>query len=123
MSVLNYNKKELEELEIETEHFIELLKLLEKREITDLKAQEILRKFVPKSFSPKKQLKSSSTISDKEDIKEFAKKVIKENPKAVEDYKSGKKESINFLIGQVMKTSDKRADYKKAKEILENLLS
>ena len=45
-----------------------------------------------------------------------------ENPRAVKDYKSGKKESLNFLIGMVMKKSEKRADYNTSKEILERLL-
>lgn len=123
LSVLNYNKKELEELQIETTHFIELLKLLEKNIITELKAKEILRKFIPKSFSPKTQAKQHSQISDNKSIKKFVEQVIKQNPKAVEDYKAGKKESLNFLVGQVMKISNKRADYKTAKDVLEKALN
>ncbi|MCK5150081.1 Asp-tRNA(Asn)/Glu-tRNA(Gln) amidotransferase subunit GatB [Candidatus Pacearchaeota archaeon] len=122
LSVLNYNKKELEEVEIKVEHFIELLKLLEEKILTELKAQEILRQFIPKSFSPKQHAKKHSKISNESEIEKIAKKVIKENSKAVEDYKTGKKESLNFLIGQVMRSSDKRADFKIAKEILEKIL-
>jgi len=118
LSVLNYNKKELEDTEIMPEHFIELLKLLEKKQITELKAQEILRKFIPKSFSPEQEAKKHSKISNKKEIEDIVKKVIKQNPKAIEDYKAGQQNSLNFLIGQVMKLSDKRADFKTAKEIL-----
>ncbi len=116
-SVLNYQKKEMEEIEIQAEHFIELLKLIEDKVITELKAQEILRRFIPKSFSPKKELKQHTKISS-EETKKLVDKVIKENLKAIEDYKSGKKESLNFLIGQVMKQSNKRADYEEVKKIL-----
>ncbi len=122
LSVLNYNKKELSEVEIKPEHFIELLKLIEKKKITELKAKEILRSWKEKSSSPKLQAEKISQISDDKEIKKLAEKVIKENPKAVADYKSGKKESLNFLIGQVMKLSDKRADYKTTREILEGEL-
>jgi aspartyl-tRNA(Asn)/glutamyl-tRNA(Gln) amidotransferase subunit B len=118
LSVLNYNKKEIDEVEIFPEHFIELLKLVEKGEITELKAKDILRKFVPKSFSPKEHAKENKKISSENEIEKIAKQVIKQNSKAVEDYRSGKQEALNFLIGQVMKLSDKRADYKTAKEIL-----
>ncbi len=118
LSVLNYNKKELGEVDIKKEHFIELLNLLEKKKITELKAQEILRKFVPKSFSPKKEVEKHSKISGKGEIEKFACKVIKENKKAVKDYKDGKTWALNFLIGQAMKISNKRADYKIVKEIL-----
>lgn len=122
LSVLNYNKKELDEVEIQAEHFIELLKLIEDKTLTELKAQEILRSWVPKSSSPKKYAKENKKISNKNEIIGIVKKIIKKNSQAVNDYKSGNKSAINFLIGQVMKESDKRADYKTAKEVLEREL-
>lgn len=122
LSILNYNKKELEDVEIKPEHFIELLKLIKSKKITELKAKEILRKFIPKSFSPKQEAKKHSKISSKENIEKICKHVIKENPKAVQDYKKGQANALNFLIGQVMKSSDKRADYKIIKEIFKEIL-
>ena len=122
LGVLNHHKKTLDEVEIDVEHFIELLKLVEKKTISALKAKDILRKFIPKSFSPKKEAEKNKQISNKGEIEKLAKKVIKENPKAVEDYKAGKKESINFLVGQIMLLSNKRADFKTAKDILEKEL-
>ena len=122
LGVLNYNKKELEEVDIKPEHFIELLELVEKNLITELKAKEILRKFIPKSFSPKKEAKKTSKISSKKELEKLCEKIIKENKKAVEDYKAGKKESLNFLVGKIMKETNNRADYGIAKEILEEKL-
>ena len=122
LSVLNYNKKQLEEVEIKTEHFIELLELLEKKVITELKAKDILRSFIPKSFSPKTKAKKHTTISGKTEIEKICKEVIKNNSQAVEDYKQGKQEALNFLIGQIMKQTNKRADYKTAKDVLEKKL-
>ena len=46
----------------------------------------------------------------------------KNNKKAVDDYLHNQKNALNFLIGQVMKQSDKRADFKQVKEILEKML-
>lgn len=117
LSVLNYNKKELEDIDIKPPHFIELLNLIEKSKLTELKAKEILRSWKEKSFSPK--TKGHEQISGIKEIKEIVEKVIKENNKAVEDYKSGEANALNFLIGQVMKLSNKRADYKTSKEVLE----
>jgi len=48
--------------------------------------------------------------------------VINENEKAVSDYKNGEAKAINFLIGQVMKLSNKRADFNTARITLEKLL-
>ncbi len=120
LSVLHYNKKELEDVEIKPEHFIELLKLIEKNQITELKAKDILRSWREKSSSPK--IKTHYQILDIKEIQKLTEKVIKKNSKAVEDYKSGQKQSLNFLIGQVMKASDKRADYKTAREVLKKEL-
>ncbi|MBU4257641.1 Asp-tRNA(Asn)/Glu-tRNA(Gln) amidotransferase GatCAB subunit B, partial [Patescibacteria group bacterium] len=122
LSVLNYNKKELEEVEINPEHFIELLKLIENNTITELKAKDILRSWKEKSSSPKQKIEKHSQISDIKEIEKFAKKVIKENKKAVEDYKSGKKESLNFLVGQIMRLSNKRADFEIVRKVLGKML-
>lgn len=122
LSILNYNKKELDEVDIKPEHFIELLKLLEKKAITELKAKDILRKFIPESFSPKKEAEEHAKISSESDLEDICKEVIKENQSAVKDYKAGIKESLNFLIGKVMQKTNKRADFKTARELLEKLL-
>lgn len=123
LSVLNYTKKEIGEIEIKIEHFVELLKLLEKEKLTKLKAQEILRDWgkKEKSYLPKIS-KNSEKISDSSQIEKIVKKVISENKKAVDDYKSGEEKAINFLIGQVMRLSNKRADFQTAKKLLEKII-
>jgi aspartyl-tRNA(Asn)/glutamyl-tRNA(Gln) amidotransferase subunit B len=122
LRVLNYEKKTLEEVHIEPQHFIELLGLIEQNKITELKAKEILNKFIPNSFSPKNEAQKNTKISGIEEIEKFTKQAIRENKKAVEDYKSGKQEALNFLVGQVMKLSNKRADFKVTREIIEKIL-
>ena len=122
LNVLNYNKKELEETEIKPEHFIELLNLIEKGKITELIAKDILRSWKEKSSSPLKEAGKEKVISSENELEKICKEVIKANETAVTDYKSGKKESLNFLIGNVMKKTAKRADFKVVKEVLEKLL-
>jgi len=122
LGVLNYNKKTMEDVSIESKHIIELLELLEKNKITPLKAKEILRKFIPKSFSPKKEAEKSRKIGNKGELTKIINDVIKKNSKSIEDYKSGNKQAINFLIGQVMHKTNRRADYQIVKKILEKEL-
>ena len=55
-------------------------------------------------------------------VEKIIQKIIKQNKKTVEDYKSGNKKAINFLIGKVMQETDKSADYKTVLEILEKKL-
>jgi len=119
LRILNYNKTTLEQVDIKPEHFISLLKLVKDGKITQLKAKEILNSFIPKSFKPEAD---EARITNKEEIENFCKEVIKKNSKAVEDYKSGKQESFNFLMGEVMKLSSKRADFKLAREVMAKLV-
>jgi len=120
-SVLNYNKKMIHEINIEAKHFIELLTHIEKGVLSEPKAREILRSWKEKS-SPIGNLKEHSQISDKKEIEKVAEQVIKENPKPIEDYKTGQMGAMNFLIGKVMEATNKRADYNLAKKILEEKL-
>ena len=117
--VLNYNKKTMDDIILNPEHIIELLELVKKNKITPLKAKDILRKFIPKSFSPKQEAEKSEIIDDKKELEGIIKEIINKNSQSVKDYKSGEQKALNFLIGQVMKKTNKSADYKIVREILE----
>jgi aspartyl-tRNA(Asn)/glutamyl-tRNA(Gln) amidotransferase subunit B len=121
LGAANKNKVDIDDLDIKPEHFIELLEAIQKQKITELKAKQILKKWVHKSYSPKEYIQKSKTISGDE-IEKISKQVISENEKAIEDYNSGKENAINYLIGQVMRKTNKRADFKYAKEILKKQL-
>ena len=122
LRVLNYNKKTLNQVDIKVEHFIELLQLVKQGKITELKAKRILNDFIPKSFSPIKEAKKAGKIESKSEIEDIIEKVIKANQKAVQDFRQGNKEALNFLMGEIMKASNRRADYKTALEILKKKL-
>lgn len=68
------------------------------------------------------QTKKSSQIEDIEEIKKMSNQVISDNDKIAQDYKSGKTNAVQMLIGQIMKNSKGRVNPQKAKEILEELL-
>jgi aspartyl-tRNA(Asn)/glutamyl-tRNA(Gln) amidotransferase subunit B len=48
--------------------------------------------------------------------------VIEKNPKAVEDYKNGKENALQFMAGQVMAATRGRAEPGKVQELLKKLL-
>jgi aspartyl-tRNA(Asn)/glutamyl-tRNA(Gln) amidotransferase subunit B len=122
LSVLNHNKKTMEDIEINPEHIIELLQLIKENKITPLKAKDILRKFIPKSFSPKKEAQSSQIIDNSKELENIIEEILKNNQKSVQDYKSGGAKALNFLIGQIMQKTNKRADFSTIKKILEKKL-
>jgi len=50
------------------------------------------------------------------------KEVIEKNPKVVADFKKGKENALQFLIGQVMKETKGKAEPKLVMEILKKIL-
>ena len=59
---------------------------------------------------------------DIELVKKVAKEVVKEFPKAVEDYKKGKKKSLMFLVGQAMREIREKARPNTVKKFIEKEL-
>jgi len=60
--------------------------------------------------------------SDEDEIAKVVAKVLAENPKAAEDVKSGEMKAIGFLVGQVMKHSQGRANPALAQELIKKQL-
>ncbi len=117
---LNYNKTTLDKVDIKIEHFVRLVGLVKEGKITELQGKQLLNKFYPKSFMPKK---IEGKISDKKELEKISLEIIKNNKKAVEDYKNGDSNALNFLMGRIMEKTNRRADFKIVREILEKLLS
>ena len=118
--VLNYNKKELHEVEIDEKHMIDLLKLVESKKITDNVAAKILEKLIEKPFNIDEYVKKEGleAVSDISELEKFCKEAIKENPQAVEDYKKGEKKALNFLMGKVIAKTRGKATPKEVNGII-----
>lgn len=60
--------------------------------------------------------------SDEGEIAKVVARVLEENPKAAEDLKAGEMKVIGFLVGQIMKHSQGRANPKLAQELIKKQL-
>ena len=58
-----------------------------------------------------------------EELKKIIDKVIGANPQAVADLKAGKKQSINFLVGQVMREAKKKIEFKRLEALIISMLT
>jgi aspartyl-tRNA(Asn)/glutamyl-tRNA(Gln) amidotransferase subunit B len=123
LRVLNYNKKSLEDADvnIRPEHLAELIGAVEAGEITVLKGKQIMNDFVPRSFSLAEHKGEVSSI-DEAAVENLCQQVISENAHVVAEYKEGKAASLNFLIGGVMRLSERRADFRQAGDCLKRLI-
>jgi aspartyl-tRNA(Asn)/glutamyl-tRNA(Gln) amidotransferase subunit B len=120
LRLMNDNKVKLADCDIKVEHFVKLLEMVKNGKISVLQGKQKLKEFYPKSFDISDNIKER--ITDEKEIEKIVEKVIKSNSKAVGDYKSGDSNALNFLIGAIMKESQKRADYAIARKVLTKLL-
>ena len=74
----------------------------------------------PSKIIKEKGLKQQS---DPKEIEKIVDDVIKENPKNVELFKSGKDKLFGFFVGQVMKKTDGKANPKLVNDILKKKLN
>jgi aspartyl-tRNA(Asn)/glutamyl-tRNA(Gln) amidotransferase subunit B len=116
------NKKgiSISEAQLDMDDLVQWNLELHRGDITKSKAEELLREYLDEGkdlsdlldeFREKAQ-KSASNLGD------IVREVIESNKAAVEDYKSGKKASLGFLIGQVMQKTQGTADPNEARSIL-----
>lgn len=61
-------------------------------------------------------------VSDEAEMSEIVERVIAENPQAAEDVKNGEMKAIGFLVGQVMKASQGRANPGLTQELIRKQL-
>ncbi|MCD6094364.1 Asp-tRNA(Asn)/Glu-tRNA(Gln) amidotransferase subunit GatB [bacterium] len=111
-------------LKITPENFAELISILWEGEISSRIGKEVLCEMFKTGADPSHIIEERNLkqISDEKEIEEMAKRVIKENKKAVEDYKKGKENAIQFLIGQIMREAKGRANPEKARRAIKKYL-
>ncbi|MEK7553411.1 MAG: Asp-tRNA(Asn)/Glu-tRNA(Gln) amidotransferase subunit GatB [Patescibacteria group bacterium] len=114
----------IKELNISPENFADLVVLAIKGEISSRIAKDLIVE-MHKSGADSRQIveeKGWNQISDEAEIEKIIQEVINENPAAVEDYKKGKQNIIQFLIGKAMAKLKGRGNPEKLKKMLETRL-
>jgi aspartyl-tRNA(Asn)/glutamyl-tRNA(Gln) amidotransferase subunit B len=117
---------DISQINIPPENIAELIKLVEEKQvISNLTGKAVLEKMArnpEKSAAAIIQEDNLAQNSDEASLEKEVGAVIRENPKVVAEYKAGKENSIMFLVGQVMKKSQGKANPKVVQEILKRRL-
>ena len=110
--VLNYENIRLKQTGIRTEWLINIIKRIKNKEITERTAELLLRDMVLKPQDPDilLKLRGLTRIDNKNALEPIIMNTLKENSMAIIDYKHGNKEALEFLVGQVMRKTQGRAD-------------
>jgi aspartyl-tRNA(Asn)/glutamyl-tRNA(Gln) amidotransferase subunit B len=104
-SKLNKEKLKLNKSELKVEIFCLLLELIENKKITKNNFKNIIDSIWNKKNGIDEIIKSYTTGNeeDNDSIDGLIHKVISQNTKQVEEYKSGKTKIVGFFVGQVLK--------------------
>ena len=125
--LLNSTEKEerTSGIPITPENFAEFVNLIFKGEISSKIAKIVLKEMFLTKADPSNIIKEKglTQINDESEIEEIAKKVISKNQKAVEDFKKGKTNALQFLIGQLMAETKGRTNPETADKILNKLIN
>ncbi len=110
---------------ITPEKLTHLLKLIDNGKINGKIAKIVFEEMVQTDKNPEKIIeeKGLSQVSDEKLIKEIIEKIVDNNPKSVEDFKNGKEKALGFLVGQVMKETQGKANPALVNKILREVLN
>ena len=124
MRLLKENEMEAEDISFSPENLAKLIEMADAGEINSSVAKEVFEEIFKNNIDPEKYVeeKGLKTVSDDGALREVIEKVVADNPKSVEDYNSGKKKAIGFLVGQTMKAMQGKADPGKVNKILMEIL-
>ena len=125
LAVLNEKDMTIQQLEITPLHIASLVDFIHDGKISSKQAKEVFAEMLVSSSMPAEIIKARGMeqVSDTAAIEAFVDEVLKENPKAVEDFKSGKTNVLGWLTGQVMKKSGGKANPASATALVKAKLS
>ena len=119
---LNFNSIRFKESKLTIEGVANLIQMLQRKAVTDHSAEMLLREMTVKQLDPEQHAQSAARIYDEDAINDAIQSVLSTNTKAVLDYKSGKQEAFNFLVGQTMRKLQGRGDPETIRALMKKLI-
>lgn len=112
LRLLKDHNMEPEEISFAPENLAKLVELTEAGTINNSVAKEVFEKIFLENIDPGVYVEEHGlkTVNDEGALEEVLKKVIADNPQAVEDYRGGKEKALGALVGQTMKAMKGKAN-------------
>jgi len=106
-------------------HLVGLLQLIENSTISGKIAKDVFQKMFDSGQDAKTIVERDglTQVADEAALRQVIESVIAANPKALEDYRRGKKEAKGAFVGQVMKATRGKANPALVNRLLEDKLS
>jgi len=109
---------------ITPENFAEFITLIHEGKISSKIAKQVLSEMFKTGADPSHIIeeKGLTQMTDEFEIEKIIKEVISKNPKAAKDFKSGKANAFQYLIGQIMAATKGKANPETVSRVLTKLL-
>jgi len=106
------NGHEIKDVKITPENYAELIGMVADGKINSSAAQAVLEEMYRTGGDPSQivEEKNLAQMSDSSELENIVAEVLEKNQKSVEDFKTGKQNALQFLMGQVMSASKGKAN-------------
>ena len=124
MRLLKDAGKQPEEMDFDPAALATLIKLLNGKKISRQTARKVFEKVFSDHIDPEQYIKENKLeiVTDTGAIKPVVEKVIANNEKSVSEYKGGKTQALQYLIGQCMRELRGQAPAQEVTKMLKELL-
>lgn len=124
-AALNQNNTDILQSPVSAERLAQLISRITDNTISGKIAKEVFQEMWANDKTADQVIeeKGLQQISDVGELESIIDKVIADNPKQVEQYKSGKDKVFGFFVGNVMKATKGKANPKQVNELLKSKLS
>lgn len=115
---------EIAKAPVSAENLAGLLKLISKGTISGKIAKKVFATMWKEGGKAEDIVKAQGLVqvSDTAELSKLVDEVVGKNPKAVEDFKAGKKKAVGALVGQIMKATKGKANPRVINELLNKKL-
>jgi aspartyl-tRNA(Asn)/glutamyl-tRNA(Gln) amidotransferase subunit B len=124
MAVLNLKSIGIKALGVTPEALADLLKMIDDGAVSGKMAKDLLGEAIETKRPPREiaESKGLKQISDASELEGVVRKVLEREARSVSDYRSGRKQAFDFLVGQAMRETKGKANPAILKELLKKKL-
>lgn len=124
MRLLKERSMDPQDIKFTAVHLAKLIEMVEKKALNNTNAKIVFEVMFDSDVEPESYAKEKNLVivNDTGALQKVIEEVIANNPKAVEDYHSGKEKAIGALVGQTMKAMKGQADPGEINRIIKSLL-
>ena len=125
LRILKDRNIEISDVTFPPQYLAKLVALIDKGVINGNTGKKVFEKMFESGKDPEIIVKEEGleVITDENFLLEVVKKVVKQNPNSVADYKNGKEKAFGFLMGQLMKETKGKADPQLARKYLVDIIN